>query len=79
MSIVEIANIAGVSKSTVSRVLNGTAFVDPAKEKQVRRVIDRLGYCPPAVKRGPRLGSRRAPRAQTTLLTESSNIELGAS
>jgi LacI family transcriptional regulator len=77
MSIVEIANIAGVSKSTVSRVLNGTECVDPATEKQVRRVIDRLGYCPPTVKRGPRLGSRRAPRP--ALLAESSNIELGAS
>jgi len=79
MSIVEIANIAGVSKSTVSRVLNGTAYVDPDTKKQVRRVIDRLGYCPPAVKRGPRLGSRRVPREQAALLAEPSNIELGAS
>ena len=32
ISIREVAQLAGVSASTVSRVMNGTAKVDPAKK-----------------------------------------------
>lgn len=41
-----VAKEAGVSPSTVSRILNGTARVNPAKVKKVREVIERLGFRP---------------------------------
>ncbi len=41
-----VAKAAGVSPSTVSRILNGTAAVDPEKSKRVRETIDRLGFRP---------------------------------
>ncbi len=59
MSVVDIASLAGVSKATVSRVLNGTAFVDPEKAKLVQDAVHKLGYRPPDVRRGPKLGSKR--------------------
>jgi LacI family transcriptional regulator len=42
----EVAQRAGVSASTVSRVLNGTATVRAAKREQVLAVIEELGYRP---------------------------------
>jgi LacI family transcriptional regulator len=42
----EVAERAGVSASTVSRVLNGTATVRASKREQVLAVIDELGYRP---------------------------------
>jgi LacI family transcriptional regulator len=41
-----VALEAGVSPSTVSRILNGTARVDPLKVSKVQEVIDRLGFRP---------------------------------
>lgn len=41
-----VAKEAGVSPSTVSRILNRTARVNPAKVKKVREVIERLGFRP---------------------------------
>ncbi|UQX90324.1 LacI family transcriptional regulator [Jatrophihabitans telluris] len=40
----DVAMAAQVSISTVSHVLNGTRFVDPATETRVRAVIEQLGY-----------------------------------
>lgn len=51
VTIQDIARVAGVSKSTVSRVLNGTAKVHPEKEKAVRDATDRLGFRPNVVAR----------------------------
>jgi LacI family transcriptional regulator len=42
----EVADRAGVSPATVSRVLNGTASVRQAKRDLVLAVIDELGYRP---------------------------------
>ncbi len=42
----EVAERAGVSASTVSRVLNGAAVVRASKREQVLAVIDELGYRP---------------------------------
>lgn len=42
----EIARAAGVSPSTVSRILNGTASVVPAKRKAVEQAIARFSYRP---------------------------------
>jgi DNA-binding LacI/PurR family transcriptional regulator len=42
----EVAAVAGVSKSTVSRVVNGSQAVSPAVRDLVRSVIARTGYRP---------------------------------
>ncbi|MFN2203397.1 MAG: LacI family DNA-binding transcriptional regulator [Caldilineaceae bacterium] len=44
VNIRDVAREAGVSISTVSRVLNGKDDVAPATAENVRRVIDELGY-----------------------------------
>jgi LacI family transcriptional regulator len=44
----DVAVRAGVSKTTVSRVLNGKDDIDPDTAARVRRVIDELGYVPSA-------------------------------
>lgn len=41
-----VAQRAGVSPSTVSRILNGTAKVSEAKQTLVRQVIEELGFRP---------------------------------
>jgi DNA-binding LacI/PurR family transcriptional regulator len=46
MNIREVAKVAGVSTATVSRVMNGTAAVDGATERRVRKAIERTGYYP---------------------------------
>lgn len=47
-TIADVAAQAGVSKTTVSRVLNGKGDLDPETAARVRRVIDELGYVPSA-------------------------------
>ncbi len=47
-----VAERAGVSPSTVSRVLNGTAVVSEDKRKAVERAIAKLGFVPNPVARG---------------------------
>lgn len=42
----EVAAAAGVSRSTVSRVLNGSPAVSPAAAAAVKRAIDELHYVP---------------------------------
>jgi DNA-binding LacI/PurR family transcriptional regulator len=44
--IVEVARVAGVSKSTVSRVINGGAYVSDEARAAVHRAVERLGYSP---------------------------------
>lgn len=48
----EVARAAGVSPSTVSRILNGTAVVSEDKKKAVDDAIARLGYVPNPIARG---------------------------
>lgn len=45
-TIKDVADHAGVSKSTVSHVLNGTRFVHPETARRVQRAITELGYHP---------------------------------
>jgi len=47
-----VAERAGVSPSTVSRILNGTAVVSDAKRTAVDRAIAKLGFVPNPVARG---------------------------
>ena len=46
VSIREVAKRAGVSPATVSRVINGTAKVDPLKREMVLAAIDETGFKP---------------------------------
>ncbi|MBN1361106.1 MAG: LacI family DNA-binding transcriptional regulator [Sedimentisphaerales bacterium] len=56
MSIVEIAKLAGVSHTTVSRVINHEGNVSPETAIRVRTIMKQIGYVPkpPALRRGPR-------------------------
>lgn len=53
LSIHDIAKKAGVSKSTVSRVINGGSVSDRARE-QVQKAMDEMGYYPNYMARGLR-------------------------
>lgn len=52
MNIYDIAKEAGVSISTVSRVLNNKGNVNPATRKKVEEVLERNHYTPSAIARG---------------------------
>ena len=47
-----VARAAGVSASTVSRILNGTAVVSDDKKKSINDAIEKLGFIPNPVARG---------------------------
>ena len=47
-----VAQAAGVSPSTVSRILNGTAVVSEAKKKAVQDAVAKLGFVPNPMARG---------------------------
>ena len=42
----QVARVAGVSRATVSRVVNGNTKVAPDVRRTVERAVDRLGYVP---------------------------------
>ena len=48
VTIADVAEQAGVSISTVSRVVNGSAPVDDATAEKVRQAVVALGYIPQA-------------------------------
>ncbi len=45
-TILDVARLAGVSPSTISRVMNGTAAVAPDTQQRVRQAIAVLGFSP---------------------------------
>ena len=53
-SIRDVAKLAGVSPSTVSRVINGTAKVDEEKMQRVLNAISETGFKPNEVARSLR-------------------------
>ncbi|QAY59083.1 LacI family transcriptional regulator [Microbacterium protaetiae] len=55
----DIAKAAGVSKATVSRVINGVPTVNEQIAQRVRDVIDELGYTPSQTARSLSLGVSR--------------------
>jgi LacI family transcriptional regulator len=55
-NLLEVARVARVSPSTVSRILNGTARVSDAKRKAVETAIARLDFRPNLLARGLRQG-----------------------
>lgn len=56
----EVAAAAGVSRQTVSRVVNGMSNVTPATRDRVLRVMNELGYRPSSAGRALRYGSYRS-------------------
>ena len=50
-SVREVARLAGVSPATVSRVINGTANVNPDKRRRVLEVIEQTDFVPNEVAR----------------------------
>jgi len=63
----DIAKVAGVSQTTVSRVLQGSALVQPETRQMVLDVIERLGYLP-----SPAARSMRTRRTGTIALVVAS-------
>jgi DNA-binding LacI/PurR family transcriptional regulator len=59
LTIADIAKAAGVSISTVSRILNGKQDVAQATRERVQQVISDLGYTPHAQAQGLRAGRTR--------------------
>ncbi len=45
-TLVDVASQAGVSRATVSRVINGSKFVEPLVADRVRDAITKMGYVP---------------------------------
>ena len=56
VTIAHVAAEAGVSRATVSRVMNGLATVDPAISERVRAAATKLNYSPNAVARSLAIG-----------------------
>ena len=67
-SIHDVARLAGVSKSTVSRVLNHAANVDPALRDAVVKAIKELNYEPALNRRHRRAKSSPEIRTGNLLL-----------
>ena len=75
----EVAHAAGVSRATVSRVVNGSPKVSPDVRRSVEREIARLGYVPNRAARSlvtrrsdlGRRGHHRARRADCSSIRSS--------
>jgi len=50
-TIKDVAELAGVSKATVSHVVNNTRFVEDGTRQRVLQIIDQLGYQPSLIAR----------------------------
>ena len=57
-TIKEIARLAGVSKTTVSRVLNHKPDVDDATRERILQIIDEQGFVPSIAASGLASGRR---------------------
>ncbi len=70
MSIVEVAKLAGVSFSTVSRVINGRPNVSPKTVEIVMRAMKKANYQPPhpSRRRGPNSMARQGIYTQTVAM-----------
>lgn len=58
-TIIDIARLAGVSRTTVSRVLNHRSDVDPATRTRVMRIIEEQGFVPNIAASGLARGRNR--------------------
>src|SRR6266849_7419454 len=55
----DIARLAGVSKTTISRVLNHKPDVDPATRERILRIIEEQGFVPSVTASGLAAGRSR--------------------
>ena len=79
MSIVQIAKLAGVSHTTVSRVINNEPSVSPQTAIKVRAIIKETGYVPkpPAKRPGPRRAKDTGFKTgNIAFLTSSENLKI---
>ncbi|HHH76078.1 MAG TPA: LacI family transcriptional regulator [Phycisphaerae bacterium] len=79
MSIVQIAKLAGVSHTTVSRVINNEPSVSPETAIRVRAIIKETGYVPkpPAKRPGPRrIREAGFKTGNIAFLTSSENLKI---
>jgi LacI family transcriptional regulator len=68
MSISKVAKLAGVSSSTVSRVINNHPRVAPETAQSVRRAMQTLNYTPSDRRPGPKPASRSRTTADIAFL-----------
>ncbi len=59
ITIADVAKRAGVSKMTVSRVINDSGYIRPDTRERVEKAIAELGYIPNALARGLRFKQTR--------------------
>jgi LacI family transcriptional regulator len=64
----QVAKRVGVSKATVSRVINQSPRVAPELMRSVREAMERIGYQPPRHRRGPKPKTRTGARTGNLLL-----------
>ena len=67
-TIYDVAKLAGVSISTISRVLNSPDKVNPETHKRVMEAIDRLGFVPRAAARAHAITKHQSYRCADALL-----------
>ena len=62
----EVALLAGVSRSTVSRVINNATISNIERTMRVRQAMNELNYAPPSVlnRQGPRIKKRKKYRSK---------------
>lgn len=58
-TIADVAKRAGVSKMTVSRVINDSGYISPETRERVQQAIEELGYIPNALARSLRFKQTR--------------------
>ena len=71
LTLQQIAQLAGVSRSTASRVINGHPNVRPAVRERVWQVINELGYRPNPIAR--LLATSRTSESDTAQLDQTPN------
>ena len=69
LTILDIAHLAGVSKATVSRVLNQKPDVDPATRERILRIMEEQGFVPSIAASGLAGGRSRLLGALVPALT----------
>ena len=78
MSVTAIAELAGVSIATVSRVLNNNPSVRPETVKQVMKAAAEISYDRAKIRRGPRPGKRRPAAGRKATCQRVAVVILGA-
>ena len=78
VSIKDIARIAGVSHSTVSRALHGSTLIPESTRSRIRKIAEELGYTASAIGRGLVKGRTEAIGVVVTSIADPFNGEVVA-